>query len=100
LHEFNIGGVKYADPDPDLAEELDHVDQKNVVLVKALGLHARCFDYLYDFGDSWHHVRISLHAGQGFHMMAGHDFIPCRATVSRQVGPAFHACRAGVSWPG
>jgi hypothetical protein len=56
LHEFNIGGVKYANPDPDLAEELEHVDQKNVVLVKALGLHSRCFDYLYDFGDSWHHV--------------------------------------------
>ncbi|HEY0749121.1 MAG TPA: plasmid pRiA4b ORF-3 family protein [Steroidobacteraceae bacterium] len=56
LHEFLISGAKYADPDPDLAEELEHIDERNIVLVKALGLDARCFDYLYDFGDSWHHV--------------------------------------------
>ena len=56
LHEFLISGAKYADPDPDLAEELEHIDEKNIALVKALGLDARCFDYLYDFGDSWHHV--------------------------------------------
>jgi hypothetical protein len=58
LHEFVIGGVRYSDPDPDLADELDHVDEKNVVLVKALGLDARCFDYVYDFGDDWHHIVI------------------------------------------
>jgi len=58
LHEFVIGGVRYADPDPDFADELDHVDQKNVVLVKALGIDSRCFDYVYDFGDDWHHIVI------------------------------------------
>jgi hypothetical protein len=58
LHEFVIGGVHYSDPDPDLADELGHVDEKNVVLVKALGLDARCFDYVYDFGDNWHHIVI------------------------------------------
>jgi len=56
LHEFVIGGVRYANGDEDLAEELDQVDETDVVLVKALGLDARCFDYVYDFGDDWHHV--------------------------------------------
>lgn len=23
---------------------------------RALGVNARCFDYIYDFGDDWHHV--------------------------------------------
>jgi Plasmid pRiA4b ORF-3-like protein len=58
LHEFVIGGVRYADPDPDFADELEHVDQKNVVLVIALGIDSRCFDYVYDFGDDWHHIVI------------------------------------------
>src|ERR1700682_3961813 len=56
LHEFVIGGVWYSEPDPDSDEELQHVDQRNVVLQKALGIDARCFDYVYDFGDDWHHV--------------------------------------------
>jgi hypothetical protein len=56
LHEFIMGGVRYSDPDPDIGEELEHVDEKNVVLVRALGLDARCFDYVYDFGDDWHHI--------------------------------------------
>jgi Plasmid pRiA4b ORF-3-like protein len=58
LHEFIIGGVEYAYPDPDGAEELGHVDETRVVLLDALGLEARCFDYVYDFGDHWHHVAI------------------------------------------
>ena len=32
LHEFIIGGVEYAHPDPDWAEELDHVDEYRVDL--------------------------------------------------------------------
>lgn len=56
LHEFIIRGVRYSDPDPDFADELEHVDEKGVVLYQALGLDARCFDYVYDFGDDWHHV--------------------------------------------
>ena len=58
LHEFIIGGVEYAYPDPDWAEELGHVDETKIVLLDALGLEARCFDYVYDFGDHWHHVAI------------------------------------------
>jgi len=58
LHEFIIGGLEYAYPDPDWAEELGHVDETKIVLLDALGLEARCFDYVYDFGDHWHHVAI------------------------------------------
>lgn len=42
LHKFIIGGVEYAYPDPDWAEELEHVDETKVVLLDALGLEARC----------------------------------------------------------
>jgi Plasmid pRiA4b ORF-3-like protein len=54
LHEFVIDGVRYSEPDPDFDEELQH--ERNIVLHKALGMDARCFDYVYDFGDDWHHV--------------------------------------------
>lgn len=56
LHEFVISGVRYAEPDPDLAGELEQVDERRVVLSKALGMNARSFDYVYDFGDDWHHL--------------------------------------------
>jgi len=56
LHEFVIGGIRYGDLNPNSAEVLEHVDEKHVVLVNALGLDARCFDYVYDFGDDWHHI--------------------------------------------
>jgi hypothetical protein len=55
LHEFVIGGVRYSDPDPDMDEDLQQ-DERNVLLQKALGMDARCFDYVYDFGDDWHHA--------------------------------------------
>jgi hypothetical protein len=56
LHEFVICGVRYGVPDPDFARELGHVDEKGVRLGEALGQKSRCFDYVYDFGDDWHHV--------------------------------------------
>ena len=58
LHEFVIAGQRYSTPDPDWADELKQRDERRIVLEKALGYEARCFDYLYDFGDSWHHVVI------------------------------------------
>jgi len=58
LHEFIIAGVRYAYPDPDWAEELKQVDETRIVLLDALGYEARSFDYVYDFGDHWHHVAI------------------------------------------
>jgi hypothetical protein len=56
LHEFVINGVRYCEPDQDFEEEIQHVDERNVLLQKALGIDARCFDYVYDFEDDWHHV--------------------------------------------
>jgi hypothetical protein len=58
LHEFVIAGQRYSTPDPDWADELKQRDERRIVLEKALGYQSRCFDYLYDFGDSWHHVVI------------------------------------------
>jgi len=56
LHEFVIGGIRYSEPDPDSGEESEHVDERGVVLLDAVGMDARCFDYVYDFGDDWHHA--------------------------------------------
>jgi hypothetical protein len=56
LHEFVINGVRYSDPDPDFDDDSGDVDEQNVSLQEALGMDARCFDYVYDFGDDWHHV--------------------------------------------
>jgi hypothetical protein len=56
LHEFVIGGVRYSEPDPDSDDEFEHADERGVFLQNALGMDARCFDYVYDFGDDWHHV--------------------------------------------
>jgi Plasmid pRiA4b ORF-3-like protein len=58
LHEFIIGGIRYANTDPDFTDELEQIDERRVILSKALGQDARCFDYVYDFGDDWHHVVI------------------------------------------
>ena len=55
LHEFIIGGVHYAIPDPDFPE-LDHKDERRVTLHKAIGHASRAFEYIYDFGDHWHHI--------------------------------------------
>jgi hypothetical protein len=56
LHEFVINGTHYAVLDPDWVDDLPHVDERRVVLHEALGMDTRCFDYVYDFGDDWHHL--------------------------------------------
>jgi Plasmid pRiA4b ORF-3-like protein len=56
LHEFYIDGVRYSEPDPEFDDELEHVDERDAMLNEALGMDARCFDYIYDFGDDWHHA--------------------------------------------
>jgi hypothetical protein len=56
LHEFVINGTHYAVLDPDWVDDLPHVDERRVVLHDALGMGTRCFDYVYDFGDDWHHL--------------------------------------------
>jgi hypothetical protein len=66
LHQFVIAGISYSEPDPDGSDELGHVDERRVILHSALGPDSRCFDYIYDFGDNWHHVVLleDDHAGQ------------------------------------
>lgn len=56
LHEFVIGGARYAQADPDWDAELQQTDERGVTLARALGPNARGFDYVYDFGDDWHHL--------------------------------------------
>ena len=56
LHEFNINGVRYAEPDPEWSDELKQVSERGVALSAALSGESRCFDYVYDFGDHWHHA--------------------------------------------
>src|ERR1700677_4117337 len=51
LHEFVINGVRYSNPDPDFDDDSGQVDEQDVLLDDALGIDARCFDYIYDFGD-------------------------------------------------
>jgi Plasmid pRiA4b ORF-3-like protein len=54
LHQFVIARVSYSNAEE--PQELDHRNERGVALGKAVGMDARCFDYVYDFGDDWHHV--------------------------------------------
>lgn len=55
-HEFRINGTRYGQPDPHW-DEPRTVDERRVALDKVLGhWMTRCFDYVYDFGDDWHHI--------------------------------------------
>ena len=83
LHEFGIGGKRYAIPDPDWVDDLKRLDERRVTLSKALPYHSRCFDYLYDFGDDWYHIIVvedpdAGHAGQDLHIrcLAGENHCP------------------------
>ena len=60
LHQFTIHGVHYAvpDPDPEPFVRQPPKDERRVVLYKIATPAIRAFDYLYDFGDTWHHLVI------------------------------------------
>lgn len=58
LHEFIIGGRHYTDYLEDDWGSEPLADERRVRLEKALGHGVRTFDYLYDFGDGWHHAVI------------------------------------------
>ena len=60
LHQFTFHGVNYAVPDPDPDPFVRHPpkDERRVVLHKVATPAVRAFDYLYDFGDHWHHLAI------------------------------------------
>ena len=52
LHAFRVGGVGYAQPDPD--DELGYRDERTFRLAD-LATTADRIEYEYDFGDSWEH---------------------------------------------
>jgi hypothetical protein len=56
LHEFVIGGRRYTDYLEDEWGSDQPLDERRVKLEAALGRAARTFDYVYDFGDDWHHA--------------------------------------------
>jgi len=58
LHEFVLGGRRYSTRDDEWSAELKQLDETRVMLADALGNDSRSFDYIYDFGDNWHHVVI------------------------------------------
>lgn len=82
LHEFVISGKRYAVSDPEFSAELKQRDERRVVLEKALEPATRCFDYIYDFGDNWHHIVIvedpyaRLDAQKPFLCLAGENACP------------------------
>ena len=56
LHEFTIGGVNFAAPDPDRDPGGGKIgDATSVALKTVIESSFRRFDYLYDFGDGWEH---------------------------------------------
>ena len=56
LHEFQINGARFGDPENDEYGELGLLDEYNVKL-RDLGLkQGDRFGYVYDFGDNWEHT--------------------------------------------
>jgi hypothetical protein len=57
LHEFNIGGRTYGEPNPDLYPDGPAcIDERKTILSHVLPrAHAKA-RYTYDFGDSWEHT--------------------------------------------
>jgi len=80
LHEFVINGVRYSVPEPDFDDDSGQVDEQGVLLDDALGIDARSFDYIYDFGDDWHHVIVvedqHLKASASVRCLAGENARP------------------------
>jgi hypothetical protein len=56
LHEFEVHGARYGDPETDEFGEFDLIDERDTEL-RELGLtEGDRFTYEYDFGDSWRHT--------------------------------------------
>ena len=54
LHEFNVGDERFGTPDPEYDEPGSVRSERTTRLANALG-SARTMNYVYDFGDNWHH---------------------------------------------
>ncbi len=55
LHEFEMGGRCYGEPDPDW-DDRDIVDETEVRLDEVITGEGVKMGYLYDFGDNWEHA--------------------------------------------
>ena len=53
LYEFRIGRAKYRDPHPE--NELKILNAKRTRICNVLAGVGAKFEYIYDFGDNWHH---------------------------------------------
>ena len=53
LHEFEIAGHRYGEPDPDLPDDA-LINESRATLAACLN-GATSFGYIYDFGDDWQH---------------------------------------------
>jgi hypothetical protein len=58
LHEFVISGVRYSPREHQDFEADVVAEERGVPLQVALRGTARTFEYVYDFGDDWHHAVI------------------------------------------
>jgi len=56
LHEFQIGGIAYSDPEFDVLGELDAEDEGDYTLDEVIQRENMKFHYVYDYGDAWQHV--------------------------------------------
>ena len=56
LHEFQIGGICYSDPEFDVHGELGAKDEGEYTLDEVIQRENMKFRYSYDFGDDWQHV--------------------------------------------
>jgi hypothetical protein len=54
LHEFEIGGVRYGEPDPEWDSDREVKSDRRSRLEQVASVGAR-FRYVYDFGDNWVH---------------------------------------------
>ena len=67
LHEFEINGVRYGQPNPEWDQGLDAVRSEAGVRLEECLADRKSFTYVYDFGDDWQHliqVEEEVHADQ------------------------------------
>lgn len=55
IHEFEFGGKRYGEPDPDWDLAFNSVESEKRVKLKTCITDLDEFSYLYDFGDNWEH---------------------------------------------
>jgi hypothetical protein len=55
LHEFEIAGKRYADPEDDEYGDFPDTLDESLFTLKDLVKKGKTFAYLYDFGDGWRH---------------------------------------------